>query len=745
MELSERSLTKGVSVLFGLKPTPEHPVGNGKTCCSWSNSRHTTVFKCQTIKTDEFKFDQSPKYKLYVRLKLPEKGLPGFQLRKFVNALLRTMKYDECLIIELNDAVASAICNELKFQEKTPIGVLQDDSKNSRFSLFGRHDCSLQEECYKIRLNGSGNKKNVIYSYFKILILTPSVEQFQIQLSKDMYACDIMFKTRRSGIENTSMFAKVYIEPTDKFQRSTSISFQDALDNENLGLKIYEEVKKHYRILDDSKESFLLRMSLNFMNQKVPSQLNWSTEDIVDVVHVAIKDHRTRCLALLIESYDTKEEVMALLRDYTGIDLQSLKNGNIVALLKADGCMTLFVNALEKRKLKASLFYWTQLDNLIGSALIASYFLKQMLQIEQDQSAHNKLTLYKNTYQDLALETLYACYKENILSTWILLIKQIPFWGEESCITIAMKTNNRQFIKHKACTDLNDYVWNNYQGQQLQELEPDTVFNKSKKALKYIHSFEKYFLSPKSRCRLDVVGYLIFLTSFSILLVSILRPDTFHWLEAVVMGYMCILFIKEIDQVYQQRREYKLETYNILDLISILAAAVAWVFRWIAYHSALNSSQQNSFMAGSRFVFCIDFILYTVRLTEYFYENRLLGPILVKLGKMMKIYIPFLLILFIFLVAYSVASESLLYPETPLNAYILYYIFRKGFWAMIGDYRLDELEVEEKDCTHDIALYSNHSMLRCPSVEGRYAIPVLLGAYSLFVQILMFSLIIALF
>lgn len=74
-------------------------------------------------------------------------------------------------------------------------------------------------------------------------------------------------------------------------------------------------------------------------------------------------------------------------------------------------------------------------------------------------------------YQDLAIGTLFACYKENILSTWILLIQQIPVWGNESCITIAMKTKNRQFVQQKACSDLNKYVWNNYKGLQLQDLE----------------------------------------------------------------------------------------------------------------------------------------------------------------------------------------------------------------------------------------------------------------------------------
>ncbi|XP_055859795.1 transient receptor potential cation channel subfamily M member 2-like isoform X2 [Biomphalaria glabrata] len=726
-----------------------------KIYCGWSNNRHATILRCSSITTDDIKLDDLPKYKLYVRLRLPEQAIPGFLLRKFVNSLLKTMKYDECLIFELNDAVASAICNELKFQEKTPLGILQDDVKKSKISISGRHICNLPMRCQLIRLNEKGNEKSVIYSYFKRLLLVPSLEQFKIDLAEDIYACDIIFKATKSvtGINN---FARVYVEPASAALRYISLTFEEALDYEVLGRKIYEEVKRHYKITEGSKESFLLKMSLKCLNDKIPSQLNWSLEDIKDVVNVAVKDHRTTSLAQLLEGFDTKDKILLLLKEGYGLDesiidkketvllRKLLRNVHIkMNLDKQNGCMLLFINALVHKKFKASLFYWTQLDNLIGSALIASYFLKKCTNTEQDQAGLTKLKEYQNFYQDLAIGTLFACYKENILSTWILLIQQIPVWGNESCITIAMKTKNRQFVQQKACSDLNKYVWNNYKGLQLQDLEPESVFktDETVAASKVKENIERFFLSPKGRCRLDSIGYILFLTAYSILLVSLLSAQQFHWLEGVVMFYMFIIIAREIDQVFQERGEYQLEIYNIFDLLSITLAVIAWTLRWVAYHY----TDYPQIMDAARYVFSCDFIVYALRFTEYFYENKMLGPILVKIRKMVKIYIPFLFILFIFLVSYAVASESILYPETELNRYILYYIFRKGFWAMIGDYRLDEVEVSGDGCTRDPNLYRNHSVLRCPSISGRFAMPVFLGAYALFVQILMFSLIIALF
>ncbi|KAH9505643.1 hypothetical protein Btru_056150 [Bulinus truncatus] len=96
------------------------------------------------------------------------------------------------------------------------------------------------------------------------------------------------------------------------------------------------------------------------------------------------------------------------------------------------------------------------------------------------------------------------------------------------------------------------------------------------------------------------------------------------------------------------------------------------------------------------------------------------------------------------LVAYSVASESILYPETDLNAVNVYNIFRKGFWAMIGEYSLDEI-LGEDHCTEDPERYNNFTTKKCPTNDGKYVIPALLYVYALFVQILMFNLLIALF
>ena len=56
----------------------------------------------------------------------------------------------------------------------------------------------------------------------------------------------------------------------------------------------------------------------------------------------------------------------------------------------------------------------------------------------------------------------------------------------------------------------------------------------------------------------------------------------------------------------------------------------------------------------------------------------------------------FMIILLIFVLAYAVASESLLYPESELGWQRLYHLPRKAYWQVFGELFLDEIEIRGK-------------------------------------------------
>ena len=55
------------------------------------------------------------------------------------------------------------------------------------------------------------------------------------------------------------------------------------------------------------------------------------------------------------------------------------------------------------------------------------------------------------------------------------------------------------------------------------------------------------------------------------------------------------------------------------------------------------------------------------------------------------------MILMVFIGAYAIASEAILYPETELSWKLLYHLPRKAYWQIYGELFLEEIEGEEKD------------------------------------------------
>ena len=59
-----------------------------------------------------------------------------------------------------------------------------------------------------------------------------------------------------------------------------------------------------------------------------------------------------------------------------------------------------------------------------------------------------------------------------------------------------------------------------------------------------------------------------------------------------------------------------------------------------------------------------------------------------------------MIILLVFVLAYAVASESLLYPNSSLTWQRLFHLPRKAYWQVFGELILDEIEMRGNDSCH---------------------------------------------
>jgi len=76
----------------------------------------------------------------------------------------------------------------------------------------------------------------------------------------------------------------------------------------------------------------------------------------------------------------------------------------------------------------------------------------------------------------------------------------------------------------------------------------------------------------------------------------------------------------------------------------------------------------------------------------------------------------FAVILFVFVFAYGVAQQAILYPNEPATMYIFVDIFRKSYWQMYGELFLEEIEGEMQ--TASVKCLAHGVILTCNNVSS---------------------------
>ncbi|TNN31671.1 Transient receptor potential cation channel subfamily M member 5 [Liparis tanakae] len=139
-----------------------------------------------------------------------------------------------------------------------------------------------------------------------------------------------------------------------------------------------------------------------------------------------------------------------------------------------------------------------------------------------------------------------------------------------------------------------------------------------------------------------------------------------------------------------------------------------------------------------RAVMAIDFMVFTLRLIHIFAVHKQLGPKIIILGKMMKDVFFFLFFLAVWLLAYGVANQALLYSYDPRPDWI----FRRVFYRPCQITYVDKLV--EVACTNNATLIEAGEE-PCLSTYANWLVVILLVIYLLFTNIVLVNLLIAMF
>ncbi|XP_048362182.1 LOW QUALITY PROTEIN: transient receptor potential cation channel subfamily M member 8 [Sphaerodactylus townsendi] len=416
----------------------------------------------------------------------------------------------------------------------------------------------------------------------------------------------------------------------------------------------------------------------------------------------------------------------------------------------------LFIWAVLQNKKELSKVIWEQTRGCTLAALGASKLLKSLAKVKNDINAAGESEELANEYETRAVELFTECYSSDEDLAEQLLVYSCEAWGGSNCLELAVEAKDQQFIAQPGVQNFLSKQW-------YGEISRDTKnwkiilclflfpligcgfisFRKkpaetSKKLSLYYASF---FASPFVVFSWNVIFYIGFLLLFAyILLMDFQKEPTM--LEFFLYVLVFIQLCDEVRQWYMYRNKYFSDMWNVVDSLAIFYFTSGIVFR-------LHSSNETSWYAG-RVIFCLDYIIFTLRLIHIFTVSRNLGPKIIMLQRMMIDVFFFLFLFAVWMVAFGVARQGILRRNEHRWEWIFRSVIYVPYLAMFGHYPddIDGTTYNFEQCTFT----GNESKPLCVELDSNNQprfpewITIPLGCiYMLSTNILLVNLLIAMF
>eukprot|EP00049_Salpingoeca_infusionum_P005565 m.93692 g.93692 ORF g.93692 m.93692 type:complete len:1531 (-) comp13006_c0_seq1:106-4698(-) len=432
---------------------------------------------------------------------------------------------------------------------------------------------------------------------------------------------------------------------------------------------------------------------------------------------------------------------------------------------------TLFIWAVCVNNFRIARLFWKNANDSIANALLASRILVQLsknsalegphLADERHKMKHNSLK-----FQDLATGVLEMCHTSDTEKTAQLLHQDVHLIERTNAMELARMCNAKSFIAHPSTQAVIDRDWfRNAKDVTAIGYLPHAVwvvcaiflfflfipiraiFYKRSGVIdpvsywkRLAHTAIDFFVPPCTRFLLDVLSYVSLCSLFSFMVLVDYKQGTFNILgdgqsltEYIVLVWMIVLFLEEVRQFVDQGDGlvgYFKDQWNFVDILNIGLYAFGFFIR--------RSDLENpATQVSSKTVFSFVAIGLILRGIRYYSALEFLGPKMIMVRKMMKDVWAFVLLLGLFLIAYGVAAQSIMFPLRAADYQTLENVFFRPYFLIYGELFLEEYQ-EESACTGPWQFSS------C-TWKNTWLIPALLVFYLIVTNILLVNLLIAMF
>ncbi|XP_064867162.1 transient receptor potential cation channel subfamily M member 4a isoform X3 [Oncorhynchus nerka] len=263
-----------------------------------------------------------------------------------------------------------------------------------------------------------------------------------------------------------------------------------------------------------------------------------------------------------------------------------------------------------------------------------------------------------------------------------------------------------------------------------------------------LQRWREFWFAPVTSFLGNVLMYFLFLSLFAYILLVDFKPPPPHGpstLEFVLYFWVFTMVCEEIRQtffvgsntIYQRMSLYIQDMWNKCDILAISLFALGMCCRMFPW----------SYEFG-RAVFAVDYMVFTLRLIHIFAIHKQLGPKIIIVGNMMKDIFFFLFFLAVWLLAYGVANQALLYSYDPRPNWIFRRVFYRPYLHIFGQIPIHEMDADKLEegiqCTNNATLIEAGAE-PCMSTYANWLVVILLVIYLLVTNILLVNLLIAMF
>ena len=447
----------------------------------------------------------------------------------------------------------------------------------------------------------------------------------------------------------------------------------------------------------------------------------------------------------------------------------------------------LFIWCLLQNRLDMAMLFWERGREGIASALLAVNILTFILRYKKKLSRYSS-TMFSNTqeicsiqdnimtFESTALNVLTQCHnsmsKDDVHK---LLTREMSNFDNVSILEFVEENpvENETFFSHAAFQDTVNKTWKggipNWISKKLiifsfiiypiyHLLKTHDLLKKNRTApedqenTSFIGNMCQFYNAPLVKFLGKFVSHVVFVLCYSTVLLT--NDINMIYSNCLQSFWVFTLLVDEICQISSKRGSFsnKLSLYvkdpwNILDMSMILTYIIGFPIRIIPtsyVHCPTFAKGFGNILAA------ISLLLFWVRLLQML-SLTTLGPKLIMIQEMLGSLLYFITIVIIVLIAYGVASHTLLKPQTEDSYELMKHVIMKPYYILYGDLSTDDFD-EFRPCSFGIEGNNSSSLsYNISSTENISTCAYNISArimhmiYLLFANLLILNLLIAMF